>query len=229
MMKPGYLTSEFLVTLVSQILNALVQSGLIGDGTTLVRGISFAAASLTAIVYTIQRTQLKANHADNDAAAVGPDPDQTALTPRLSQAGFMRLDTAVMVLLFGVGIALIASACGALKSDAKHASTTFVDCMKPELRSASAELESVVLKSLPSLLSDTGQVDKAGFKALTSDLKSDAAGCAIATAVDELSKPRSQAAPLAAPLAVDAPGLRAAWADVRREQFGGRMFAVQDE
>lgn len=120
------------------------------------------------------------------------------------------------------------SSCAAIKGEAKEAASNYVDCMKPQLVEAAGELGSVLQPAVEQLLSDTGHVDKSGFKALVGELKSDAAGCAIATVVARLSKPRDQGAPLAAPLAIDVPELQAAWADTRREQFGGRTFALGD-
>lgn len=141
------------------------------------------------------------------------------------EGGFARLDTLAMVMFLGVGVALVATACGAFQSEVKHAASDAVDCMAPKLLESSRELGSVLDRSLPVLLSDTGKVDRAGFKSLTSGLKSDAAGCAIAAALNRLTQPRGQDSQ-AAPLSVDAPDVWDAWATVRTEQFGGRAFAV---
>lgn len=144
-----------------------------------------------------------------------------------NQAGFARIDTLVMVLLLGVGVAMIATACGAFKSEAKHAADEAVDCAAPKLVDRSTELASVLERSLPPLLSDTGKLDRAGFKALTAGLVSDAAGCAIATAIKRLSAPRGTDTQ-ASPLTVDAMDLANAWSDVNQHQFSGRTFVVGD-
>lgn len=137
------------------------------------------------------------------------------------QSGFARIE---VMAFFVVPVALgVIVGCAALKRETKQAASDVVDCMKPELRERSTELGGVLERSVLSLLSDTGKVDRAGFKSLTSGLKSDAAGCAIATVVSRLSKPRGQDSQ-ASPLAVDALDLQSTWADARREQFGGRVF-----
>jgi hypothetical protein len=214
-MKPGYLTTEFWITFLTQILNGLIQSGILGDGSTLVKAMSATSAVLTAVVYAITRAQLKQTHSTNELAAVGPGPDP--------QAGFTRLGVLLCLLAFTIIVG-----CTWSKNEAKHATADIVDCMAPKIAGHKSELLGVLDQALPALLSDTGKVDHAGFKALTHDLKSDAAGCAIAEAVSLLSKPRSQAAPLAAPLAVDVQDLEATWGELRREQFGGRSFALGD-
>lgn len=142
---------------------------------------------------------------------------------RSVQSGFVRIDALFLVvffLLFGA-----VTACSWLKGEAKEATADVVDCMKPQLVERSNELGAVLETSVLSLVSDSGSVDKAGFKALTRNLKSDAAGCAIAAVVARLSKPRGQDSQ-ASPLTVDAGELQAAWADTRVEQFGGRTFAL---
>jgi hypothetical protein len=146
---------------------------------------------------------------------------------RSIQSGSARLDLLAWLVLPAIAGVLFATACTALKSEAKHATSDVVDCMKPQLADRSHELGSVLETSVLSLITDQGHVDKAGFKALTRELKSDAAGCAIAAVVSRLSKPRDQGAPFASPLTVDAGELQAAWAETQRQQFGGRTFVLE--
>lgn len=142
------------------------------------------------------------------------------------QNGFARRELLIIIALLVVPGALgVVVGCATFKNEAKHAAADAVDCMEPKLVDRANELVGVIEQAVPPLLSDTGKIDRAGFKSLTQGLKSDAAGCAIATVVARLSKPRGQDSQ-ASPLAVDVPELEAAWADTRREQFGGRTFLL---
>ena len=133
----------------------------------------------------------------------------------------------VMATVAIAGVTLLAcSSCATLKQQGRDVAGDVVDCMKPELLDAARELGSVLDTALVTVLSDSGKVDREGFKAIARDLTSDAAGCALAAAIERLKKPRDQGPPFASPLTVDVADLEAGWSDIRREQFGGRSFAV---
>lgn len=54
-MKKGYLTTEFWLSVVATIIPLLYSSGLIGEGTALEKAVSFIAAALAALGYSVAR------------------------------------------------------------------------------------------------------------------------------------------------------------------------------
>lgn len=57
--KSGWLTSEHLLTLIVVIIGSLMTSGLIADGSTVAKIAGAAMATLSAMGYAYNRTQLK--------------------------------------------------------------------------------------------------------------------------------------------------------------------------
>jgi hypothetical protein len=98
-MKPGYKTTEFWITIIVQLLNGLIQCGLIGAGTTL-KVVSFASAALNALVYAIARAHVK-SFDDADAQAGAKRRPTTATTP---EGGFVKFELSLLLVLALLGM-----------------------------------------------------------------------------------------------------------------------------
>ena len=59
-MKAGWKTTEFWLSLAATVAGVLLESGLLGDGSTAAKIVGAASATLGALGYTYHRTVLKA-------------------------------------------------------------------------------------------------------------------------------------------------------------------------
>lgn len=213
MTKPGYKTTEFWITFIIQIMNALVQSGLIGDGTQLVKGLSFAAAALTAIVYAITRAQVKAAASADAPDPLGPDP----------QRGSSAID---LMLLIAFGACIVgAIACGALKSETKGVAGDVVDCTTTSALSSIKQFGPTVDSVLVVATNADKTVDVDRIKDAARGFATDAARCVLADAIARALNPKADDpnAPKSSPLEADPVALRQAFAELA----GGKSYHTE--
>src|SRR4029077_7274048 len=126
-LKPGYVTTEgwlsFLIALPGVILN----SGLVTNAPELVKILTMAAAALSVLGYTTNRTSLKKAQLALAAYTVMPVPAPTLVT-----RGFARVSLLIAIALVAVGLVLLAlSGCGATTST--KMSGAFATCAKADL------------------------------------------------------------------------------------------------
>jgi hypothetical protein len=222
-MKPGYKTTEFWITIIVQLLNGLIQCGLIGAGTTL-KVVSFASAALNALVYAIARAHVK-SFDDVDAQA-GAAPSTTATTP---EGGFLKFELSLLLVLALLGMGALIG-CTWLRSTGKEVAQGVVDCTKGSAADAVKQFAPLVENQLAGTVDGEGQLDKAKAKELLHGFEHELGGCVVAKAFAALLAPPKPdpAAPKSSPLYVDGRSARAVFEELRREQFGGRVFRLED-
>ena len=141
------------------------------------------------------------------------------------QSGAVRLE--VLALVFFCGASATVAACGWLKSETKQTATDVIDCTTAKALELAKEFGPTVDQVLTSYLSDTGTIDRASLKALAKSYATDGARCVLARAVARLLEPRGQDSQ-SAPLPIDTADVAAAWAEVRRDELGGKTFVLGD-
>jgi len=144
---------------------------------------------------------------------------KTSIPP---QSGFARLDTVLTVLMLGASIALVCSACGAFKSEAKHAAADVVDCTTKEASGRIAEYGPMIDDVLVTATAGDGTVDKDRVKSAIRGFATDTARCVLADAVARALSPKSTdpTAPHSSPLNADPLALR----QVFSELGGGKTY-----
>jgi hypothetical protein len=222
-MKPGYKTTEFWITIAVQLLNGLIQCGLLGEGTML-KAVSFASAALNALVYAIARAHVKSW----DAGDSGDEAPTDATPAKAPEGGFVRIGLLAMLALVGLAIAL--PACSWLRSTGKEVAHAAVDCTKGAAADAVKQFAPLLENELAGTVDGEGQLDAAAAKSLTKGFLKETGGCVAAKAFAALLTPPKPdpAAPKSSPLYVDGRSARAVFEDLRREQFGGATFRLED-
>jgi hypothetical protein len=115
--------------------------------------------------------------------------------------------------------------CAGLNRETRAAASAAVDCTTDQALQVAKEYGPSVELAVQSQLSDTGKLDRTSFAALAKSFASDTGRCVLARVVTRLLTPGGTDTQ-ATPLAVDTADVNAAWDAVRREQFGGRKFAL---
>jgi hypothetical protein len=134
-----------------------------------------------------------------------------------------------------VGIALIIGAalltsCSWLRSTGKEVARAAVDCTKGAAADAVKQFAPLLENELAGIVDNEGQLDAAAAKSLTKGFLKETGGCVAAKAFAALlNQPKTDpAAPKSSPLYVDGRSARAVFEDLRREQFGGARFRLED-
>jgi hypothetical protein len=210
-MKPGYLTTEFWLTILTLLLSGLIQSGLIGDGTQLVKACAFAASTLTTIAYAISRAKVK---------APTPIPGQVLEleTKVTSEAGFAHREIVFFIAMLGL------VACSWLKSETKATAATVVDCASAQAKDLTEQLAPTFEQVLDRATGGDGKIDWPSVDDATSRLKA-TAWCALENTVARLlSRVPMPGAPQSSPLEQNPDELRAGLAELRAKRFAGVTF-----
>lgn len=141
------------------------------------------------------------------------------------QSGFIRLDALVFTLAAAAMIGMVA--CSWLKSETKAAGRAVIDCTTDRALEVAKEYAPSVELAVRSQLSDTGQIDREGLKALAKSFATDTGRCVLARVVTRLLVPTGSDTQ-ATPLPVDTEDVAAAWDAVRADVYGGKSFALGD-
>jgi hypothetical protein len=218
-MKPGYKTTEFWITILVQLINGLIQCGLLGEGTTL-KAVSFASAALNALVYAISRAHVKTY--DDVPAATPP------VAPSAREGGFLKVELNLL-LIFVLLAAGVLIGCTWLRATGKEVAHGVVDCTKGAAADAVKQFAPLVENQLAGTVGSDGTLDKAKAKDILHGFEHELGGCVAAKAFAALLTPPKPdpAAPKSSPLYVDIGSARAVFEDLRREQFGGATFKLE--
>lgn len=169
----------------------------------------------------------------NQVRGDAPTPTQVAIDAALKteakkpEGGFARVDTMcliafVMATLIGVG----GVACTQMKNAGSAAAKDMVACTEASVKDRVSELVPTLVSLLTSHVDQTtGKVMWSEIKPATSALKSDIAGCALATAVRAFTNLTMGSG--AQGLQVDQDVLLSGFDAIRKEQFGGKTFNVE--
>jgi hypothetical protein len=122
------------------------------------------------------------------------------------------------------------AACTWLRSTGKEVAQGVVDCTKGSAADAVKQFAPLVENQLAGTVDSEGQLDKAKAKELLHGFEHELGGCVAAKAFAALLAPPKPdpAAPKSSPLYVDGRSARAVFEDLRREQFGGATFKLED-
>lgn len=235
--KPGAQTTEFILTLLSNVVGGIAASGLITDS-QVVKAFGIAGIVLANALYTWQRTQLKITKAEGaDATATAAaSPSTTVVTPiavvdaKTSQGGFVDASMmAAFTIIAGV-LAMIVGfgACSSVKGVAHDVANGLVDCTKKETSAAVHELRPLGDAMLVNAL-DGSKVDWAPVRDIAKGFVTDVGRCVLADAVGRAlaPKPTDPNAPKLSPLEVDANALRSGFRQLSTELYGGAQFKTE--
>lgn len=189
--KPGYLTTEFWLALFAKLLGALMASGYLAGHNTALQIAGLVTVLLAQLGYTASRVMVKTAAPANDNAPV-------ATSTPIAQAGFFRIELAVVMIVIAGIVAMMLAACSSpAVKNAEHAAATAglqcakVDVLQPVETEVEGQTVTLLSKVSDALLHGGGQtvidtgiaMAKSDLAALPSTLESAAVDCAIKTAI----------------------------------------------
>lgn len=164
-MKPGWRTSEFWITVVANLINLAVQSGLFPDEGTIGKGLAFVSAALATLGYSAARSAVKM-HALKAGIHYIPPVKKTQSLPVIP------VPPTAGILMIGLSLLLMAavSACCHVGDTACRVQTDIVDCSSAALKAQEAdvlpEIWKVALGGAPDWQAQLVALEKNGTSAV---------------------------------------------------------------
>jgi hypothetical protein len=218
--KPGSKTTEFILTLLVNVVGAIAASGLIVSNQW-VQIFGLASIVLSTALYTWQRTVLKTANAQEATA------QKSIASDRKPEGGFADVFMMSGFLFVGVTLAIVV-ACGSITSGPKNAGRALVDCTKKQTATTVHELRPFGDALLSNALSG-GSVDWGPVRDVAKGFATDVGRCVLADAVTRAlaPKPVDPTAPKVSPLDVDPTAMRDGFRKLAGDLYDGAEFKTE--